>query len=226
MQKLSALVALAAATPFAAAQQGWVLEVDRSVLTPERPTARATLSATHAPEDWAFLSGRLNVLAPRAEVSFWGVEVLTFGVICPRSDGCSVITEDGIQALLVEQRHNPPAAPARPDSPIELATFNISRQGEEPQTVEITSETIFFRVAPFELEQTFEDRVADEFSLPIRITGCEADCDADGELTFFDFLCFQDLFAADDGYADCDGNGEIDFFDFLCFQADFAAGCP
>lgn len=226
MKKLSAIVALAAATPFAAAQQGWVLEVDRTVLTPERPTAQATLSATHAPEDWAFVSGRLNVLAPRSQVSFWSVQVLSRGVICPRIDGCSVITEDGIQALLVEQMHNPPAAPARPDSPIALAIFNISRQGAEPQTVEITSETIFFRVAPFEMEPIIEDRVADAFSLPIRITDCEADCDADGELTFFDFLCFQTLFAAADGYADCDGSGEIDFFDFLCFQVDFAAGCP
>jgi len=27
-------------------------------------------------------------------------------------------------------------------------------------------------------------------------------------------------------YADCDGNGVLDFFDFLCFQNAFAAGCP
>ncbi|MFG0286354.1 MAG: hypothetical protein ACF8R7_18220 [Phycisphaerales bacterium JB039] len=27
-------------------------------------------------------------------------------------------------------------------------------------------------------------------------------------------------------YADCDGNGTLDFFDFLCFQNAFAAGCP
>ena len=27
-------------------------------------------------------------------------------------------------------------------------------------------------------------------------------------------------------YADCDGNGALDFFDFLCFQNEFAAGCP
>ncbi|MFG0284186.1 MAG: SBBP repeat-containing protein [Phycisphaerales bacterium JB039] len=55
---------------------------------------------------------------------------------------------------------------------------------------------------------------------------CPADCDGDGELTFFDFLCFQNLFATGDPGADCDGDGALTFFDFLCFQNAFAAGCP
>ena len=55
---------------------------------------------------------------------------------------------------------------------------------------------------------------------------CYADCDRSGDLTFFDFLCFQNLFAAMDPAADCDGDGAFTFFDFLCFQNAFAAGCP
>ncbi|MFG0284234.1 MAG: hypothetical protein ACF8R7_07405 [Phycisphaerales bacterium JB039] len=55
---------------------------------------------------------------------------------------------------------------------------------------------------------------------------CYADCDGSGALDFFDFLCFQNAFAAADPYADCDGSGALDFFDFLCFQNEFAAGCP
>ena len=55
---------------------------------------------------------------------------------------------------------------------------------------------------------------------------CYADCDGSGGLDFFDFLCFQNLFAAGDPQADCDGSGGLDFFDFLCFQNAFAAGCP
>jgi hypothetical protein len=55
---------------------------------------------------------------------------------------------------------------------------------------------------------------------------CYADCDESGELDFFDFLCFQNEFAAGTEYADCDESGELDFFDFLCFQNEFAAGCP
>ena len=54
---------------------------------------------------------------------------------------------------------------------------------------------------------------------------CRADLDGDGELTFFDFLAFQDLFAAGDMTADFDGDGELTFFDFLAFQNEFAAGC-
>ena len=55
---------------------------------------------------------------------------------------------------------------------------------------------------------------------------CPADCDGSGDLTFFDFLCFQSLFAAGDPGADCDESGSLDFFDFLCLQTAFAAGCP
>ncbi len=55
---------------------------------------------------------------------------------------------------------------------------------------------------------------------------CYADCDGSGGLDFFDFLCFQNLFAAGDPGADCDGSGGLDFFDFLCFQNAFAGGCP
>jgi hypothetical protein len=54
---------------------------------------------------------------------------------------------------------------------------------------------------------------------------CYADCDRDGSLTFFDFLCFQNGFAAMDPGADCDGSGDLTFFDFLCFQNAFAAAC-
>ena len=56
--------------------------------------------------------------------------------------------------------------------------------------------------------------------------GCYADCDLSGSLDFFDFLCFQNEFAAATAYADCDGSGSHDFFDFLCFQNKFAGGCP
>jgi len=55
---------------------------------------------------------------------------------------------------------------------------------------------------------------------------CRADLDGDGALTFFDFIVFQDLFAAGDVRADFDFDGELTFFDFLAFQDAFAAGCP
>jgi hypothetical protein len=55
---------------------------------------------------------------------------------------------------------------------------------------------------------------------------CRADLTGDGSLDFFDFLTFQNLFAAGDLKADFTGDGSLDFFDFLAFQNEFAAGCP
>jgi hypothetical protein len=55
---------------------------------------------------------------------------------------------------------------------------------------------------------------------------CYADCNGDGVLDFFDFLCFQNAFLALDPWADCNGDGLLDFFDFLCFQNSFLTGCP
>ena len=64
------------------------------------------------------------------------------------------------------------------------------------------------------------------FVLIPRDGACRVDLDGDGELTFFDFLAFQNLFAAGDPRADFTGDGVLDFFDFLAFQNEFAAGCP
>ncbi len=66
----------------------------------------------------------------------------------------------------------------------------------------------------------------DDLSWATGDTVCYADCDESGGLDFFDFLCFQNAFAAGETYADCDGTGDLDFFDFLCYQNEFAAGCP
>jgi hypothetical protein len=54
---------------------------------------------------------------------------------------------------------------------------------------------------------------------------CYADCDGSGAPDFWDFLCFQNAFAASLPYADCDGDDNFTFFDFLCFQTQFIAGC-
>lgn len=56
--------------------------------------------------------------------------------------------------------------------------------------------------------------------------GCRVDCDGDGDLTLFDFLCFQNLFVSGDLAADFDGDGRLTIFDFLLFQNEFLAGCP
>ena len=56
---------------------------------------------------------------------------------------------------------------------------------------------------------------------------CYADCDGNGSLDIFDFLCFQNSFVGGELYAcDCDHDPACDIFDFLCFQNEFVAGCP
>ncbi|MCH7791845.1 MAG: hypothetical protein IID31_06160 [Planctomycetes bacterium] len=55
---------------------------------------------------------------------------------------------------------------------------------------------------------------------------CYGDCDSNGVLDIFDFLCFQNAFVAGDPYADCDRDGQWTLFDFVCFQSEFVGGCP
>ena len=56
---------------------------------------------------------------------------------------------------------------------------------------------------------------------------CYADCDPNGVLDIFDFLCFQNSFVLGEPYAcDCDPDPACDIFDFLCFQNAFVGGCP
>jgi hypothetical protein len=54
---------------------------------------------------------------------------------------------------------------------------------------------------------------------------CYADCDGNGALDLFDFLCFVNDFNAGDAAADCDDQGGLDLFDFLCFVNAFNQGC-
>jgi hypothetical protein len=63
--------------------------------------------------------------------------------------------------------------------------------------------------------------------LELRFTGCPrhpADLTRDGLLDIFDFLAFQNLFAAMDPKADFTGDGKFDLFDFLEFQNKFGGG--
>ena len=55
---------------------------------------------------------------------------------------------------------------------------------------------------------------------------CRADMNGDGVLNIFDFIEFQNLFAAENFRADFNYDGQFDIFDFLEFQNAFAAGCP
>ncbi|MEO1008780.1 MAG: hypothetical protein AAFX79_09440 [Planctomycetota bacterium] len=55
---------------------------------------------------------------------------------------------------------------------------------------------------------------------------CYADFDCNGRLDLLDWLAFLNAFERLEFRADCDGCGEVTIFDFLCFQDRFLAGCP
>ncbi len=61
---------------------------------------------------------------------------------------------------------------------------------------------------------------------PGALDACYPDCNASGNLTIADFICFQAKFVAGDPYADCNASTSLTIADFICFQGKFVAGCP
>ena len=55
---------------------------------------------------------------------------------------------------------------------------------------------------------------------------CYADCDADGQLTTLDYVCFYNLVQAGNISADCNEDTDVDSDDLTCFSALLTAGCP
>ncbi|MCH8269587.1 MAG: hypothetical protein IH985_00055 [Planctomycetes bacterium] len=67
----------------------------------------------------------------------------------------------------------------------------------------------------------------DAFLARYEIDSCYPDCDFNGVLDIFDFLCFQNSFVLGEPYAcECDPDPACDIFDFICFQNAFVGGCP
>ncbi|MCA9278064.1 MAG: hypothetical protein H6815_04660 [Phycisphaeraceae bacterium] len=57
-------------------------------------------------------------------------------------------------------------------------------------------------------------------------SACDADCDLNGTLNIFDYICFGSAFANSDPYADCDNDGYYSITDYICFGTYYASGCP
>lgn len=90
----------------------------------------------------------------------------------------------------------------------------------------------------FQFDNARQYLVADEIwveaegSIPFTVFGaaegpppCFADCDLNGVLDIFDFLCYVNRFNNNSPAADCDGDGILAVFDFLCFINHFNSGC-
>src|SRR5690606_34783294 len=72
----------------------------------------------------------------------------------------------------------------------------------------------FVHFVHHQLRSVFDTSTFEFGTLDISLCQCYADCDGSGALDVFDFLCYQNLFAAGDSLADCDRSGELDLFDF------------
>lgn len=55
---------------------------------------------------------------------------------------------------------------------------------------------------------------------------CDADCNGDGQVNFFDIVCWLPCFTNQEICGDLNGDGSWDFFDVSEFLSDYAAGCP
>ncbi|MCA9278164.1 MAG: hypothetical protein H6815_05155 [Phycisphaeraceae bacterium] len=60
----------------------------------------------------------------------------------------------------------------------------------------------------------------------VMVVMCFADCDGNGSLSIFDYICFGNAYASNDPYADCNLSGSLNIFDYICFGNKYAAGCP
>ena len=123
---------------------------------------------------------------------------------------------------------------ASPQPRVVVTTFGLDGQPIEERGITTLIETLAFttgRVARVRfLDNGGDGHLLDTFTFGPITSQCYANCECDGVLDIFDFLCFGNKFAANDPYAcDCDtstGQGACDIFDFLCFGNAFDAGCP
>ncbi|MFG0286137.1 MAG: GC-type dockerin domain-anchored protein [Phycisphaerales bacterium JB039] len=225
-QPLSLLVPLAAAT--AMAQPALHIEVDRPLLRLGESTAVRVL-ASFPPEYRAMAILEFDLLVSPAPGE-WS-DLATVWPMVAGGSTPGTRTGAGIEGVLAWQL-SPLCDPCigQLDNPIVCwtATYTAPGISRDGFTIDLATLTRRFEVYVAPLSSERKSLLADvvEGAGVIRIQPCNPDCDESGTLDIFDFLCFQNAFAAGDPYADCDKSGALDFLDFLCFQNWFTAGCP
>jgi hypothetical protein len=131
------------------------------------------------------------------------------------------------------QLHFPPiGAFGDQSNPLPIASFEFFTHDTTRRELPFEVPLIFaFSVYPDvsspESTQLEAGQFPSSLSFIVRVgESCRGDFDADGELTIFDFLAFQNAFDAGDPAANYDGDDALTLFDFLAFQNAFDAGCP
>jgi hypothetical protein len=232
--------AMGADAGMAAAQTlrgGWIVEVPDAV-TPTHRFARIHVLAW-----FDYIPNQAELFADaRFSLTTSEPEIYEGTGICPLGMGgqCSPFMryEPGGQVVSrvdVGQIHFPPGVPGNPSNPVLVFHVEWETNDFTPRRVAVTLDTTRFRVYKSMNSPELQDVPLTNVTGGAGVieVGCLPDCDTStgyGALDVFDFLCFQNEFAAGTPYA-CDfdtttGRMVCDIFDFLGFQNAFANGCP
>src|SRR5690606_11123658 len=180
--------------PFAAAggacaQEALLFQFDRTVLTPSRPAVEVRVALAFPPEFHALAGINLSVFIDPSPQFEMGRILLD----CSGVGGCPhQVTSRGIERLSGAQLSSCLGSTPDLSNPMPFLTFTV-RSGAGVGGGLLTTETTRLALYPDGDPCSWELREPTEAQVSIRFTDCEADCDTDGELTFFDFLCFQEL---------------------------------
>ena len=197
---------------------------------------RVSLWAEFSSDDYALHEVSLDIIGSAGDASFDMIELVLLGP----GTSAGVVSGASVTGIVVGQLNFPPGGIfADPSNPIELWQGTLDTgYYSPPDFIVLCTRTADFSVYPERSSMVAETRssadvqrrfehvvVSPSTKYYEERSPCYADCDCDVEVTLFDFLCYQNSFAAGDDYADCDGDVALTFFDFLCFQNEFAAGC-
>lgn len=243
-----ALLGLAIATGTAAVAQttgGWIVEVIGGPVTPSNPSVTVRVSAQYPTGALSFASGWFDLMSSDREGVFSSIFLpAPIGPLPPGGYGCFVMRSGLLVSGSVHQaafgQIDIVGCGAHPANPLSVWEARWTTQDFRARDVALmTMATEAFTVHVDSLGGTRNLVALGLFHhgsavIEVRPSNCYADCDALGtgyrSLDIFDYLCFQNRFAARDPYAcDCDtstGQGVCDIFDFLCFRNAFDAGCP
>ncbi|MCA9277745.1 MAG: hypothetical protein H6815_03055 [Phycisphaeraceae bacterium] len=139
-------------------------------------------------------------------------------------DGSEIVFVDPIDlvgaSLDVQWFLDAVAIPGATSDQIDLSVLSIS-SGLHLLEAVVTDNTPWVRN-----EQARASLMRETRQWAVLVEHCYADCDGNGMVNVFDYVCFGNAFASQQQYADCDGDSLFTVFDYICFGNAYATGCP